>query len=1110
MIRVFVSSTFIDMKEEREALAKKVFPKIRAFAKERGQEFVEVDLRWGITREEVESGQTLRLCLEEIYKSVNSSSLFFIGLLGYRYGWIPRNVEEKIIKSLTEDKRFADLLKKYPVENTGITELEIRYGVLANPIFKKDKNKFALFYIRNIEISKKCFEKLNIKTDDNDINRAKKLVEEIKEFAKEYRDRVIVREYSKVDELVNYAEEDLKRVIENLYPKEEVDQFAKEKQLHQLFAKSRLKVYVPEVDALNALTEFMKNFHSGYALIKGKSGIGKSSFLAYFSEEIKKEAKDILIIEHYTTAHKEAAHYENILVRFIRELEVSLNLQNGFVEEKPKKLLMSTQRKKSIGKLKDSEERLKDKFIELLSEVTRAKKVYIILDGVDHIEPREKRRLTWLPDSLPDGSYVLLSIRLDTNELGYLEKCKKPFVIELKGLQKSEDKKRIIVEYYKPYGKKLESEYIEEIINTDKTKSPLFLKAVLEELRVYGDYETLGKRVKGLLNLNEVEIFENIFERCERDYGDYVKDLLCLITLSKDGVTEQELLDLLREKKVMRTHLSTFLYALEGYFIEIQGRLKPAHSQIEKAIKHRYLKDEKSVTEYRNKIISIFEKYSKHIEEQSDYVDFDRVLGELMYQAFFLRDYERLFHYMSRDKAIVYLLRQENKSEFYHYIKALKNENLVKEWLNRVSDLRDLRKKVMYFLRDEFLDEAIYLGIKIVKDLEELYHQDKKRWMEDYAWSLKELGIAYARRYREYSRNEYLSKEYVDNAIKYLEKSYNIYKELYLQDKLQSSATYAYFLNELATEYLINDIDINKAVELYEESVAIFEILYNNDKAMWNEAIVLSLSNLTTAYIMIGNLGKAFEKFDKLLSIVEKSTWRDKQKLSKYLVHLFHELGVKYAEIGLETGKIEYLDKAIELLIKFLEIYEELYECDKQSWNLEYTSVLLMLGDIYLNKGSKDKANEFYEMFIKVNEELYQLEEQRKTKYINFSDSEYIDQETKKYIKEYLNKDLRIEYTITIVNRFLNKMLEYLAKLKLDNAVYYMEKAFTVLENTFKFYLQNKKIPPNDLIEFTKDIFEYIDNKTSEFDINEINIVYILSNFPSILKLYHKPCNRYN
>ncbi len=48
-IRVFLSSTFRDFMEERELLAKQVFPELNRRARERGVELVEVDLRWGVT-----------------------------------------------------------------------------------------------------------------------------------------------------------------------------------------------------------------------------------------------------------------------------------------------------------------------------------------------------------------------------------------------------------------------------------------------------------------------------------------------------------------------------------------------------------------------------------------------------------------------------------------------------------------------------------------------------------------------------------------------------------------------------------------------------------------------------------------------------------------------------------------------------------------------------------------------------------------------------------------------------------------------------------------------------------------------------------------------------
>jgi len=49
--------------EERDLLAKQVFPSLRQKAKKRGVEVVDVDLRWGITQEQSDRGETLPICL---------------------------------------------------------------------------------------------------------------------------------------------------------------------------------------------------------------------------------------------------------------------------------------------------------------------------------------------------------------------------------------------------------------------------------------------------------------------------------------------------------------------------------------------------------------------------------------------------------------------------------------------------------------------------------------------------------------------------------------------------------------------------------------------------------------------------------------------------------------------------------------------------------------------------------------------------------------------------------------------------------------------------------------------------------------------------------------
>ena len=50
-VRVFVSSTFDDLKAERNALQEKVSPGLKALCSEHGTRFQAIDLRWGVSEE---------------------------------------------------------------------------------------------------------------------------------------------------------------------------------------------------------------------------------------------------------------------------------------------------------------------------------------------------------------------------------------------------------------------------------------------------------------------------------------------------------------------------------------------------------------------------------------------------------------------------------------------------------------------------------------------------------------------------------------------------------------------------------------------------------------------------------------------------------------------------------------------------------------------------------------------------------------------------------------------------------------------------------------------------------------------------------------------------
>jgi len=64
--RVFVSSTFEDLKAERDALQRDVFPRLRKLCEENNARFQAIDLRWGVRDEAALDQQAIEICLRRI------------------------------------------------------------------------------------------------------------------------------------------------------------------------------------------------------------------------------------------------------------------------------------------------------------------------------------------------------------------------------------------------------------------------------------------------------------------------------------------------------------------------------------------------------------------------------------------------------------------------------------------------------------------------------------------------------------------------------------------------------------------------------------------------------------------------------------------------------------------------------------------------------------------------------------------------------------------------------------------------------------------------------------------------------------------------------------
>ena len=137
-VRVFISSTFSDMKKERDIIVHSVFPRLRREFTPKMIDINEVDLRWGIPEEDSETSKILEICIGEVLHCLP----FFVGIVGQNYGSI---ASREAIENLPPAYRKAvggDL-----PDNTSITELEMRAGVF----IPKNADFSSFFLKKNID-----------------------------------------------------------------------------------------------------------------------------------------------------------------------------------------------------------------------------------------------------------------------------------------------------------------------------------------------------------------------------------------------------------------------------------------------------------------------------------------------------------------------------------------------------------------------------------------------------------------------------------------------------------------------------------------------------------------------------------------------------------------------------------------------------------------------------------------------------------------------------------------------------------------------------------------------------------------------------------------------
>ena len=641
-IRVFVSSTFRDMQAERDELVLRIFPQLRRLCEERGVTWGEIDLRWGITEEQSQRGEVLPICLEEIRRC----RPYFIGLLGERYGWIPDAIPAEVLKDEPWIREHAD-----GADKKSVTELEILHGVLNNP----EMADHAFFYFRDPDYFATVPQESRTDFTSEDTASTEKLNRLKDDIRRRSQDGDLLYEprenYGDTKALGELVLSDFTALIDTLYPQgEQPTPLERERMDHEAVARSRASVYIGRQEYFDRLDAHVAGAGSPL-IVLGESGGGKSALLSNWALRYREQHPGDFLLLHFIGGSPDSANATGILRRIMLELKQRFDLPDD-VPAQPAQI--------------------REAFPNWLAQTAGRGRVVLVLDALNQLEDVDHAPdLGWLPRVFPQNCRVILSTLAGRSlnaveSRGWLQDMRP---LEVQPLDDAE-RRRLIHDFLKQHTRDLGPARTDRLVHAHQTSNPLYLRVLLDELRVFGIHEKLSERIDWYLQAeNPYELYRKVIARWEEAYADgttRVSDTLSLLWAARRGLSESELLEVLGEhgRPLPRAVWSPLFLAMSDALVSRSGLLNFAHDFLRTAARDVCLPDESQQQAARRQL-------SGYFQQQTTWSN--RKLDELPWQLAAARDWQAL-HDVLTEQTCFLGLKQRDKYELLGYWLHLKSE----------------------------------------------------------------------------------------------------------------------------------------------------------------------------------------------------------------------------------------------------------------------------------------------------------------------------------------------------------------------------------------------------------------------------------------------------
>ncbi|KAG7461821.1 hypothetical protein MATL_G00195090 [Megalops atlanticus] len=193
---------------------------------------------------------------------------------------------------------------------------------------------------------------------------------------------------------------------------------------------------------------------------------------------------------------------------------------------------------------------LVNEFFSLLELVREDSPVVMVLDGADELSEEHGSDLSWLLRPLPPHAYLILSATTDSACVKMLQKSEQPTIIPLRPLS-SQDIREALERKLRSDGRRLQDWQWQLLLQAcESCPSPLYMEMAYAESRLWTSFAPPGSLS---LPADLPQLYRHVLSRLERAHGvQLVRRAASLVSLSRNGITEEELLSLLpRDRQVV-------------------------------------------------------------------------------------------------------------------------------------------------------------------------------------------------------------------------------------------------------------------------------------------------------------------------------------------------------------------------------------------------------------------------------------------------------------------------------------------------------------------------------------------------------------------------------